>query len=216
MPANNHTVILGAGDFPSSPQALAVLKSAGYLCCCDDAGKEYIERLNSGQLDGCRMPDAIVGDGDSLPQEFKERYADIYHEVAEQDFNDLTKATRFCMEQGFTDICYLGITGKREDHTIANIGFIAFFKHTLGIEPTVVTDYGTFTVHLGDTTLETFPRQQVSIFNLSCTQFSSQGLKWDCYAYRELWQGALNEALGSTITFHADGEYIVFRTHLPK
>lgn len=216
------TVILADGDFPTSPQALSILENATYLCCCDNAAVHYIEWLNKKTDEtpslrkraGGEVPNAIVGDGDSLPQSFKDKYASIYHQVDEQDYNDLTKATRFCIAQGFKAITYLGVTGKREDHTLANIGFVAYFKHTLGIEPTIVTDYGTFTIHVGDATLQTFPGQQVSIFNLSCTQLTSQNLKWQTYAFKELWQGALNEALTNQIHFTADGEYIVFRTHL--
>lgn len=216
MEEGKYIVILGAGDFPTSPEALAVLQNAEYLCCCDDAGKEYIERLENGALTNCRFPNAIVGDGDSLPQEFKEKYADIYHQVDEQDYNDLTKATRFCMAQGYKKIHYLGVTGKREDHTLGNIALMVFYSHEFGIIPTIVTDYGTFTVHEGNCTLKTFTRQQVSIFNLSCTRLESKNLKWDAYAYKELWQGTLNEALADNVEFIADGEYIIFRTHVAK
>lgn len=212
----HEAVILGDGDFPSSPEALAVLANAKYLCCCDNAGKRLIEQIEEGRGLECRFPDAIVGDGDSLPEEFKKRYADIYHQIDEQEYNDLTKATRYCISQGFRDICYLGCTGKREDHTLGNISLMAFYQRQFGIKPTMVSDYGIFTVHNGSSKIETFPRQQVSIFNLSCKTLTSQGLKWDAYPYHELWQGTLNEALADTVTFDADGEYIVYRTHLPK
>ena len=226
-------VILGDGDFPRSPEALAVLDNARYLCCCDNAGRRMIE--------AGRMPDAIVGDGDSLPLSFKQQYAGIYHQVDEQDYNDLTKATRFCirhlteaaehaeqMDKGQQSeyagqalsrqltIAYLGTTGKREDHTIGNIALMAFYRRQFGIKPVMITDYGTFTVHHQTEQLQTFQRQQVSIFNISCSQLESKGLKWDAYPYRELWQGTLNEAIADTVTIIADGEYIIYRTHCPK
>ena len=61
------SVILCDGDFPSHPNALAVLRNASYLCCCDGAGMRCME-------DHGITPDAIVGDGDSLPTEFKQRH----------------------------------------------------------------------------------------------------------------------------------------------
>ena len=43
---------------------------------------------------GKLKPHAIIGDGDSLPQAFKEQYKDILHVVEElSNDNDLTKAT---------------------------------------------------------------------------------------------------------------------------
>lgn len=212
-------VILGDGNFPSSAEALSVLSSARFLCCCDNAGRAYIERFVA--LEGKRLPDAIVGDGDSLSAEFKEKYADIYHQIDEQEYNDLTKATRFCIEHVKRSgtalrIAYIGTTGKREDHTLGNISLLSFYRKTFGIIPEMITDHGTFTAHGGDVTLPSFPRQQVSIFNLSCKDITSLGLKWDAYAYAELWQGTLNEALAEEFTINADGDFIVYRTHKAK
>ena len=66
-------VILCDGDYPSHAVALSILQHAKYLVCCDGAGMHYI--LHGG------TPDAIVGDGDSLPDDFKRRYADLVHLV---------------------------------------------------------------------------------------------------------------------------------------
>lgn len=202
-------VILADGDFPKRQEMLRLLTECDYLCCCDNAGRALIERHGI-------MPHAIVGDGDSLPQDFKERYANIYHQIDEQDYNDLTKATRHCQALGYTNITYLGATGKREDHTLGNISLLSFYQRELGVSGTMITDHGTFTAHQGDATIPTFPRQQVSIFNISCTRIESEGLRWQSYAYRELWQGTLNEATGDAITLRTDGEYIIFRSHEAK
>ena len=75
----------------------------------------------------------------------------------------------------------------------------------------MITDYGIFSAHSGETHIQTFPHQQVSIFNLTCKNLSSQGLKWEAYACQELWQDTLNEALGNSITLTGDGEYLVYR-----
>lgn len=201
-------VILGDGDYPIHSISLGVLQNAKFLCCCDGAGKKIIER-------GI-MPNAIVGDGDSLDKEFKSKYAEIIHLVDEQDYNDLTKCTRFCLEKGYKEIVYLGCTGKREDHTLGNISLMSFYLHEFHITPIMITDYGTFTPAEGDCEFTSFHRQQVSIFNLNCTKLGSEGLKWDAYPYKELWQGTLNEAISEKIRIFADGSYIVYQTHEPK
>lgn len=202
-PSTFGAVVLANGDFPTHPIPLAVLCEAEYLCCCDEAGMTAVEHG--------LMPDAIVGDGDSLPKDFQERYAAIFHKVEEQDDNDLTKATRHLCSLGKKRIVYVGATGKREDHTIGNIFLMAYYHRELGIEPVMITDHGWFVVGEGRLELDTTPGQQVSIFNISCTDMHSTGLKWPLYALQELWQGTLNEALGEKAVVNGDGVYIVFR-----
>ena len=194
-------VILANGQFPTHPIPLTVLQNAQYLCCCDGAAANLQ-----------RKPDAIVGDGDSLSPSLKENYKDIIHTESEQDYNDLTKATRFCLERGFRHIAYVGATGKREDHTLGNISLMAYYKK-LGVEPVLLTDYGCLTVHKGYHELPTFRGQQVSIFNISCSELSGEGLKWNLRPYQNLWQGTLNEAMDEKIILHGDGLFMVFRNY---
>lgn len=201
-------IILADGDFPTHLTPLSYLYKEVYLCCCDGAGQAWINRGG--------MPHAIVGDGDSLENSFKERYKDIIHIVKEQDDNDLTKATRFCMDKGFKKILYLGATGKREDHTIANISLMVRYAQELGIQPTLITDHGYFQPAIGNGLFESFEHQQVSIFNFTATTIKSQGLKWDTWAFGTWWQGTLNEALGNSFKIEADGAYLVFRAHERK
>lgn len=201
-------VILCDGDYPSHPIPLSILRHARYLVCCDGAGMNHI--LHGG------TPDAIVGDGDSLPQDFKRRYADILHIVDEQEDNDQTKATRFCLAQGCRSIAYLGSTGRREDHTLSNIALCVRYMKDMHLDVTMVTDNGYFSPASGSSTFESFPRQQISIFNFGSRQLEGEGFKWSPYPYKELWQGSLNEAVGNEVTVHADGDYLLFRTFEPK
>lgn len=202
-------VILCDGDYPTHPVPLAILRRARFVCCCDGAGLNHI--INHGG-----HADAIVGDGDSLPADFKSQYAGIINIVSEQEDNDQTKATRFCLARGFRRIAYLGSTGKREDHTLGNMSLMLRYMRQFDIQPTMITDHGYFTPCHGDTVMESFPCQQVSIFNFGCSQLQGSGLRWNTYPYQELWQGTLNEATAGTISFHADGHYLVFRTFDPK
>ena len=171
-------VILGNGDYPSHDIPLGILRNARHIVCCDGAGASLIER-------GI-VPEAIIGDGDSLPQDFKREYADIIHIVNEQEHNDQTKATLFCREQGYRRIAVM------------------------------VTDHGYFIPCRGRNEFVTFARQQVSIFNMGCTKISAEGLAWRTYDYRRWWQGTLNEAEGDRVVIDTDGNCIVFFTHDAK
>ena len=201
-------VILADGEFPTADIPLQILREAKFLCCCDGAVAKAIAQGF--------MPDAIVGDGDSLTPEFKTRYAAIIHLESEQDDNDLTKATRFCLEKGFRRIAYLGTTGKREDHTIGNIFLLPRYVREFGIFPEIYTDHGWFSVVNGTTELNTFPGQQVSLFNVTARKVEGEGFVWQPYTYEELWQGTLNEAKGDRILLKTDGILVIFRTYLAK
>ena len=190
-------VILANGDFPTHEVPLGLLQQASFVVACDGAIRNYPQA------------DVVTGDGDSVPPEFRDRLV----QVNEQEDNDLTKATRYCISHGWHRIAYLGCTGKREDHALGNIALLMRYYRDMGIDGRMFTDYGVFTPALGDRTFEAFPGQQVSIFNFSCTRITSEGLKWASYTYRELWQGTLNEAIARRFTLHADGNYLVYRTY---
>ena len=133
-------VILAAGDFPSHVLPLRILRTTTNLIVCDGALKDLLEY----EIE----PTAVVGDGDSLSEELKQRYAHIYHQISEQEFNDLTKATLFArshlMMNASTQtrpcFCYVGATGKREDHTLGNISLMLYYFRQLALNPVMVTD----------------------------------------------------------------------------
>ena len=193
-------VILANGTFPSHPIPLGIVHHAVHLIACD------------GAIRLAPQAEAVVGDGDSVPPEYHDRLILI----EEQEDNDLTKATRHCLAQGWQRIAYLGCTGKREDHTLGNIGLLMRYFRDMGVEGVMFTDQGVFTPARGDRTFPSWPRQQVSIFNFGCHQIRSEGLRWNSYAFEEWWQGTLNEALGDQFTLSADGYYMVFQTYETK
>ena len=197
-------VILANGEPPRHEVPLRLLREAPFVCCCD------------GAICQCERADAVVGDGDSLPDWARTRCSSILHQVAEQDDNDLTKATRYCLSRGFRRIVYLGATGLREDHTLGNISLIVRYRQEMGVEPVLATNYGWFVAAQGDAEFASFPHHQVSIFNFGCSPIGSTGLRWDSYAYRSWWQGTLNEAATDRFSLQADGDYLVFRTYEAK
>ena len=70
-------VILANGDFPQAEIPLDLLSRAPFVCACDGAVNHYPQA------------DAIVGDGDSVPEDLRDRLI----QIDEQEDNDLTKAT---------------------------------------------------------------------------------------------------------------------------
>ena len=69
-------------------------------------------------------PTAVVGDGDSLSEELKQRYAHIYHPISEQEFNDLTKATLFARSHLKMDASTILVLDSATSEQLASVRII--------------------------------------------------------------------------------------------
>lgn len=201
-------VILANGSFPQHPVPLAVLQAAAPLVCCDGA----VNRL----MDAGMTPDVIIGDLDSITPKLRRRFHDILIEDRDQETNDLTKAVQWCLRQGIEAVTILGATGEREDHTLANIALLARYNRDLRAE--IISDYGEFSVVRATGSFPSAAGQQISIFSLTPeTAITSSGLKYPLEGLQlsELWQGSLNEAIGTSfsLAFEA-GILILYRLHI--
>ena len=205
MKTDKQALIIANGEYPSAEQALAQLQCSDYVVCCDGGADSFIERGG--------VPDAIVGDGDSLSAENRERYASIIHYSPDQETNDQTKAVKHLMEMGYTDIAIIGATGKREDHTLGNIALLVEYMRA-GARVKMYTDYGVFIPCKDSQSFASHAGQKISIFNISAKGLRSEGLEYPIYDFTAWWQGTLNRAMGEEFTIHAEGEYIVFINYL--
>ena len=194
-------VIVAGGEFPTATQPLEILQSAPFVVCCDGAADRYIA---TG-----RVPDAIVGDGDSIGATNREKFAHLLHIVTEQESNDQTKAVRYLMEKGKRRIAIVGATGRREDHTIGNISLLIEYAHA-GCDVCTFTDYGVFIPYNGTTTHKCRKGQQVSIFSITAKELSAEGLLYPIYDFNNWWQGTLNECTSDEFTIKATGCYLLF------
>ncbi len=197
------TVILANGEFPSHPIALSLLDNCKYLVCCDGAINNLVK--------AGKQPDAIVGDCDSLSEENLVRFAGIIHRIPEQETNDLTKAVHFCLQQGRTKLTILGATGKREDHTIANVSLLCEYMKDADVE--MVTDYGIFTAINTDSLFESKAGQQVSLFCIDRCRLTSYNLLYPIkdQIFTNWWQATLNESEDVEFRIDTDGRVIVYR-----
>ena len=183
------------------------MHSAKIIVCCDGAAEKLLQQ---GLEPAC-----IVGDLDSLPPALKKRFADRLHQELEQEHNDLTKAVTFCKSSGYSNITILGATGKREDHTLGNISLLADYAEEVNAQ--MITDYGVLNAVAQTTAFESVAGQQVSLFRMSeKARVTLENLKYPLHSspLAKLWQGSLNEALGSSFTVTLDGgKVVVFRAH---
>ncbi len=196
-------LIIANGRYPEHPLPLSFIRHASFIVCTDGAANDFI--LRGG------VPDAIVGDCDSISRENRERFAAIIHPSSDQETNDLTKAVHFCVAAGRREIVIVGGTGKREDHTLGNISLLAEYQQLAAVK--MITNWGLFTPIAGSTTFQSFKGEKVSIFAIDATPVTTQGLKYPLTrkVLTNWWQGTLNESLGDSFRIETEGRVILFQ-----
>jgi thiamine pyrophosphokinase len=186
-----YTVIVADGTFPRHEIPLGYIRTAERIICCDGSAENLIK---AGYI-----PDAIIGDMDSLDQSIAGRFHDRIFRIPEQDTNDLTKAVNWCLERGYTDLIIVGATGKREDHTIGNISLLVEYNRDARAQ--MITDTGVLMALTESTSVISFPGQQVSVFSVDPdTEITSHGLMYPLEKRKieNWWVATLNEALGES------------------
>ena len=198
------TVILADGTYPYHEVPLRHIREADLIVCCDGAA----EKLDKNGL----VPDAIVGDLDSIPDTLKEKYGDRLFPDYDQETNDLTKAVKWCVARGIPEVVIVGATGMREDHTLGNISLLADYSSMLNA--VMLTDSGSFRVYDRSVTIVSRPGQQVSLFSIDPSlTITSSGLRYPLTKLQlnSWWRGTLNEATGDSVSLQFEnGRVIVF------
>lgn len=201
-----NTAILADGAPPTHPLARAAFDAASRLVCCDGA---YRKARALG-----RMPDLVVGDGDSLSAADRAALGERFVAIAEQETNDLDKAFRTAVARfGGAGIVILGAGGLREDHFLGNVFRLPGFARTVP-EIAMVTDAGTFTVVTGVRSYACRPGEAVSVFAPDpAARATSDGLEWPLAgaSLAELWRGTLNRTTGTSFRLACDRPLLVYR-----
>ncbi|MBQ8270747.1 MAG: thiamine diphosphokinase [Bacteroidaceae bacterium] len=197
-------VIIANGEYPHAEEPLKILRNAPFVVCCDGGADEYIAQGFT--------PDIIIGDGDSLSEENRNKFAHLILQIKEQETNDQTKAVNYLIGKGCKRIAIMGATGKREDHTLGNISLLIEYARK-GITVNSFTNYGVFIPCQGRNTFPSRKGLQISIINFTARGFKSEGLLYPIYDFTNWWQGTLNECTGESFTIEAEGEYMLFMNY---
>lgn len=203
--------ILAAGEFPAEGSLSASILSASYvksdrrLVCCDGA----FDRL---QKAGYGLPDAVVGDLDSISEKSLKALGDQVHRMNDQETNDLTKTVHYVQSRyAPSSLCILGLTGLREDHTLGNIALLPSYIR-MGFELIVApTPYGCLYAFEGKARIFGSPGRQVSLFDFCHSPLSTKGLKWELHrqVLSELWMGTLNEMQAESFEVNSSAPIVI-------
>jgi len=201
----NSAVILANGDFPKHPTPLLILKEATTIICCDGAVNNLVDH-------GLK-PTHIIGDMDSISPELKNKYEDMLIHIADQNENDLRKTLKWAEKNGPKKVSILGATGKRDDHSLANIFTLLEFPSNLEMD--TITDYGKFSVVKDEQKFDSFTGEQVSLFSADQTiEITTTYLKYNLNNKKltTLYLGSLNESINDVFTISiSHGKILVYQ-----
>lgn len=205
-------VIIGNGDFPKKEYPREIIRRADVILCCDGALRAFLR--NRGKIfKNLRDPDAVIGDMDSLSPRLLNEYSRIAVKVSEQDDNDQTKAFRYLLERWpeVRSVHILAATGKREDHTIGNLGQLMEYARLFnasgnpeddGIYADIISDYSTAIALTDSCELYVGEGRGVSIFSPdNSLNIKSEGLVWQTsgVVFDNWWKATLNRASADSI-----------------
>jgi len=154
-------------------------------------------------LDRAVMPDAVIGDFDSLPAKIRKLIpADRLHHVKEQDSTDFDKAVRSI---NAPLILAIGFTGRRLDHELAVYNSVVRHVH----QPVIVIGEVDLCFHVPIEITLTLPiGTRVSLFPMAKLGCDSVGLRWATgHLTFAPWArvGTSNETVLETITLTPSG-----------
>jgi thiamine pyrophosphokinase len=118
-------LILANGELEKSPTLLQLAKDAD-LVIAADGGARHCKVLE-------RLPDTLIGDLDSIPQEllkeFETRDIEILQHPVRKNATDLELALDHAIKRGATQIYFAGMLGGRWDMSLSNIFLLAQDKY---------------------------------------------------------------------------------------
>lgn len=191
--------IIANGEEPRTQAERAALAACDGCICCDRLPPKGAPKLLQ-----------IVGDMDSLNAPLA---TDLITNLSnDQETNDLTKAIRWAQQHlPEAKLVFFAVTGKREDHTLANLALIYESVQTT----TIWTATGYF--HLvppGITTIEVKPQAPISFISLTPQTITAQPVVWPVknLEIKTLWRATLNRTTEDpTLTLICEAPLYVYQ-----
>jgi thiamine pyrophosphokinase len=185
-----NALILCHGEPPSADLLQRYLPQASLVICTDGAVHWALEA-------GVH-PHVIVGDMDSCAELPDCEIVDCGPH-GEQQNSDSEKALLQALMRGAGRIVLLGATGRRLDHTLANVWLL--YRYHDCAEIIMVDDWTELRVASSRQVVATTPGQRVSLLALTPdVVLDTEGLRWPLHGPFEMGtRGLSNEADGETV-----------------
>lgn len=168
-------LIIANGEVRDIQKVKAMLPQVDYVICAD-GGLKHARELGI-------VPDLIVGDFDSLPNEVLHEYnmggITVKRYPADKDKTDMQIAVDTAIEMGASQVFLLGALGSRWDHSYANM-LMLYRLAKRGIKAQILDSHNVVVVGNGKVEIEGEVGQIVSLLPLSgdVRILRTEGLKY--------------------------------------
>ena len=156
--------LIGGADFSDVDLNIS-LKFAPVIVAADGGANGLVARGP--------VPQAVIGDLDSLSEDARAAFRAVLHQIEEQDTTDFEKAI---MRIKAPAIVALGFTGARLDHTLSVFNVMARYASSPIV---LVNDQDAAFVMPAKGTLSLPVGTRVSLMPLARAVVTTQGLRWD-------------------------------------
>ena len=151
-------LIISNGEIKNDKLLRDVARDSDYIICAD-GGADYI-------ADTSIKPDLLIGDFDSIDKDtFRKMERDkvtIKKFPIKKDYTDTELAINILIEKGAEEIIFMGATGSRLDHSLANIHLL-YKLYKMNIKGTIVDENNKIFIGYGDIVIEKEENTYVSI-----------------------------------------------------
>ena len=128
-------LVISSGTIKDYDRLNIAIKENDFIICAD-GGMNHIMEVG-------KSPDLVIGDLDSINQNslnyIEENKIPIQKFPTIKDDTDTGIALEYLIQKGFKEITLMGVTGTRQDHTIANI-FLLDYIHGKNIKGKIIDD----------------------------------------------------------------------------
>lgn len=156
-------LIISSGTIKDYDRLNIVIRENDFIICAD-GGMNHIMEVG-------KSPDLVIGDLDSINQNslnyIEENKIPIQKFPTIKDATDTGIALEYLIEKGFKEITLMGVTGTRQDHTMANI-FLLNHLHEKKIRGKIIDDNNI--IYLVDKHLELEYNQETFVSIIPITE----------------------------------------------
>ena len=200
------TLVFANGEAPSPDVVKELHRLAGFVVAADGGSRHA---LANGIV-----PDAVVGDLDSIDDELRAAIpADRFHRAGQLDTTDLEKAVAFAIEGGAKEVDIVAAGGGRADHALANLSVLVLNRGRAAVS--IHDEFFEISLVDGQAVIEGPPGTVVSLVALGeCTGVTTTGLRWPLQEFRLPFgpRGVHNEIESSPATVSVrSGDLLLFK-----
>lgn len=168
----NVSIVLN-GQMPDDHVLVNQIIDSGFIVAVDGSANKLI--------DLGIIPDVIIGDFDSLQAKRIKNVKLI--ETPDQNKTDFRKTLDWCIEKNILNISIFGISGKSDDHFLANYYTLCDFSEKISWR--AFTDFSVISPCTGNREFESYKGQKVSLFCMKgSSTITSKNLEYPLKSYQ--------------------------------